>query len=344
MPISRTSVGAGKVRTSELAVAGAGVALAHGGVRVAGRLRGSSGWRSRGPRMSSTTQSAGMPGNASAGTARAVTFATRPLPRTCPTRSVARRIGCHPATVSTTATSASARTIERIRKAIVPRVRSPVYAPVVPPHQRRRSRVRSRSGGAGATRVGVTSQVPQRRQNRRVGSLAVPQLPQVRCSGAALLGGARDRGEHRTRMRRAWAAPAVRSPGGRTSVARSRRTTGADGGAAAAGPATGPVAGRTGGGGAGATGGRGAAGTGRPPGCRSSRGNRRSSRRTVGPPGCWCRSCRTPPRPSNPPRTPARAGDLPTLRRRLPAAAPGNGWHHRRVRLSVRMATVRASR
>ena len=76
-----------------------------------------------------------------------------------------------------------------MRKAIVPRVRSPVYAPVVPPHQRRRSRVRSRSGGAGATSVGVTSHVPQRRQNRRVESLAVPQFPQVRCSGTVLIGG-----------------------------------------------------------------------------------------------------------------------------------------------------------
>ena len=80
-------------------------------------------------------------------------------------------------------------TIERMRKAIVPRVRSPVYAPAVPPHQRRRSRVRSRSGGAGATSVGVTSQVPQRRQNRRAESLAVPQFPQVRCRGTVLTGG-----------------------------------------------------------------------------------------------------------------------------------------------------------
>ena len=98
--------------------------------------------------------------------------------------------------------------------------------------------------------------------------------------------------------------------------------TGADGGAACGGAGAGPVAGRTAAVGPARPAAVGRRERGRPPGCRSSRGTRRSSRRTVGPPGCWCRSSRTPPRPSNPPR-PLRAADLPTLRRRLPAASAG---------------------
>jgi hypothetical protein len=38
--------------------------------------------------------------------------------------------------------------------------------------------------------LGVTSHVPQRRQNRLLGSLTVPQFSQIRCSGAVLYGGA----------------------------------------------------------------------------------------------------------------------------------------------------------
>ena len=288
------------------------------------------------PRTSSTAQAAGSPGNASAGTACAVTLDTRPVPRTCPTWSVVRRIGCHPTRLITRTSTASddedREDPERDRAA----GEVAGVAPVVPPHQRRRSRLPSPSGGAGAMTLGVTSHVPQRRQNRRVGSLAVPQFAQIRCSGAVLYGDAAT-GANTAPGCGGGAAPAP-AVGRRRRGRRGRgRYCGAVTVRGLGGRRLGPdllLRCRRGRGGRG----RGGGARDRPPGCRSSPGNRRSSRRTAAPQGCWCRSSRTPPRPSNPLGL-LRAGGLPTLRRRLPAPPSGKVAHRRRRPGSVRMVT-----